>query len=195
MEQQKFFLVPAFMIVEAGSAERADMIACAVTETLNDLPHGHGYARLRLDEGVDTIEQPADFPGESLLQLPGIESPTAGAEILAAVMRIKEGLDFAQPHTGFGLELEIELAQDIITKLEGGDSGVPAAGEIYAAPRRQYREPGSLVVTVVEPREGDDPEYWAVYRKAPAGDEWGDEWVADFREQAAAEAYCKAFAA
>ena len=195
MDQQKTFVVPAFLLIEAESAASADEIACNVADTINNLPHGHGYASLRLDEGMDTIEQPADFPGESLLQLPGIESPTAGAEILAEVMRIKEGLDFAQPHTGFGLELEIELAQDIITKLEGGDSGVPAAGEIYAAPRRQYREPGSLTVTVVEPREGDDPEYWAVYRKAPAGDELGDEWVADFREQAAAEAYCKAFAA
>lgn len=75
------------------------------------------------------------------------------------------------------------------------DDDEPVAGDLYAAPRRQYREPGSLVVTAVEPREGDDAEYWAVYRKAPAGDEWGDEWVADFREQAAAAAYCKAFAA
>lgn len=85
MNPTKQYLVPAFMIVEAESAERADMIACAVAETMNNLPHGHGYASLRLDEGMDTIEQPADFPGESLLQLPGVDSPTAGAEILATL--------------------------------------------------------------------------------------------------------------
>ena len=122
MDQQKTFVIPAFLLVEAESAERADEIACNVADTINNLPHGHGYASLRLDECLATLEAPKDFPGESLLQLPGIESPTAGAEILAAVMRIKEGLDFAQPHTGFGLALEIELAQDVIAKLEGGAS-------------------------------------------------------------------------
>ena len=86
MDQKKPFVVPAFLLVEAESAERADEIACAVTETLNNLPHGHGYASLRLDECLATLEAPADFPGESLLQLPGIESPTAGAEILATLV-------------------------------------------------------------------------------------------------------------
>lgn len=120
MDQQKTYIVPAFMLIEADSAERADEIACNVADTINNLPHGHGYASLRLDEGMDTIEMPADFPGESLLQLPGIDSPTMGAEILAAVRRILAGLELAQPATGYGLEFEIELAQDIIAKLEAG---------------------------------------------------------------------------
>ena len=122
MNQTRQYIVPAFMIVEAESAERADEIACAVAETMNDLPHGHGYARLRLDEGMDTIEQPDDFLGESLLQLPGVDSQTAGAEILAAMRRILAGLERAHPDTGYGLDLEIELAQDIIAKLEGAAS-------------------------------------------------------------------------
>ena len=122
MNPTKQHIVPAFMIVEAESAERADEIACAVAETMNDLPHGHGYARLRLDEGMDTIEQPDDFLGESLLQLPGVDSQTAGAEILAAMRRILAGLERAHPDTGYGLDLEIELAQDIIAKLEGAAS-------------------------------------------------------------------------
>lgn len=122
MNPTKQYIVPAFMIVEAESAERADMIACAVAETMNNLPHGHGYARLRLDEGMDTIEQPDDFLGESLLQLPGVDSPTVGAEILAAMRRILAGLERAHPDTGWGLDLEIELAQDVIAKLEGAAS-------------------------------------------------------------------------
>lgn len=122
MNQTRQYIVPAFMIVEAESAERADEIACAVAETMNNLPHGHGYARLRLDEGMDTIEQPDDFLGESLLQLPGVDSQTAGAEILAAMRRILAGLERAHPDTGYGLDLEIELAQDIIAKLEGAAS-------------------------------------------------------------------------
>ena len=122
MNQTRQYIVPAFMIVEAESAERADEIACAVADTVNNLPHGHGYASLRLDEGTDTIEQPADFLGESLLQLPGVDSPTAGAEILAAMRRILAGLERAHPDTGWGLDLEIELAQDVIAKLEGAAS-------------------------------------------------------------------------
>ena len=122
MNQTRQYIVPAFMIVEAESAERADEIACAVADTVNNLPHGRGYASLRLDEGTDTIEQPADFLGESLLQLPGVDSPTAGAEILAAMRRILAGLERAHPDTGRGLDLEIELAQDVIAKLEGAAS-------------------------------------------------------------------------
>lgn len=122
MNPTKQYIVPAFMIVEAESAERADEIACAVADTVNNLPHGHGYASLRLDECMDTIEQPDDFPGGSLLQLPGIDSQTAGAEILAAMRRILAGLERAHPDTGWGLDLEIELAQDVIAKLEGSAS-------------------------------------------------------------------------
>ena len=69
MNPTKQYIVPAFMIVEAESAERADMIACAVAETINNLPHGHGYARLRLDECLATLEAPEDVPGESLLRV------------------------------------------------------------------------------------------------------------------------------
>lgn len=119
MDQQKTFVVPAFLLAEAESAERADEIACAVTETLNNLPpHGHGYASLRLDECMATLEAPADFPGESLLQL-GDDVPPYDYEIRSAMCRILAGLELAQPATGYGLDLEIELAQDVIAKLEG----------------------------------------------------------------------------
>lgn len=89
MDQQKTFVIPAFLLVEAESAERADEIACNVADTINNLPHGHGYASLRLDECLATLEAPKDFPGESLLQLPGIDSPTAGAEILATLETLR----------------------------------------------------------------------------------------------------------
>ena len=36
--------------------------------------------------------------------------------------RILAGLERAHPDTGYGLDLEIELAQDVIAKLEGGAS-------------------------------------------------------------------------
>ena len=123
MDQQKTFVVPAFLLIEAESAASADEIACNVEDTINNLPHGHGYASLRLDDGMYTLEAPEGFPGESLLHLDEDEEPAAGGDVidvLAALRRILAGLELAQPATGYGLELEIEIAQDVITNLERG---------------------------------------------------------------------------
>lgn len=81
----KTYIVPAFILVDAENVESADDIACEVADAVNGLQLGSGYVGLRLDEGMETIEAPEDFPGESLLQIPGIESPTVGAEILATL--------------------------------------------------------------------------------------------------------------
>ena len=123
MDQQKTFVVPAFLLVEAESAASADEVACNVADTINNLPHGHGYASLRLDECLATLEAPEGFPGESLLQLDEDEEPAAGGDVidvLAALRRILAGLQELHGDTRFGLGYEIELAHNVITNLERG---------------------------------------------------------------------------
>ena len=119
MNTVKTYVVPAFLLIEADSAERANEIACALAETMNDLPHGHGYARLRLDECLATLEAPADFPGESLLQLDDDEPAADSIDVLAALRHILTGLQEAHEDSQFGLGYEIELAQNAIAALEG----------------------------------------------------------------------------